>query len=609
MHVAATLKLMPYQEEGVSFLLERPVELDGQPHRLLADEMGLGKTVQACVALQRSRAKSALVVVPHPIKDTWAVQLVRWGACTEEQIFIVRTGADVIPASATHIIVNYDLANGKIKEQLMQRYFAVLIVDEAQRLKGIHSLRSHHILGKDGLTRRCFMKWFLSGTIMPNRPIELYTLLKTHAPQCISPHLGWEEYGKYFCNGYLEKFGGWNFKGAAHIDELRMRIKPFMLRREVKDVYPQLPPAISSDVFFDVGDMLETEQNTPTATLRLKVGEKKLPYVLDYIKDKLDEDEEEKILVFTFSRSVTEGLQEGLAQKYGAVKYYGGMSPTAKEEAKRRFLEDSNCRVFVAQIVSAGTGIDELQHVCSTIVFAELDWSAGDFDQAICRLRRIGQEKIVRVYKCVALNTLDEPMDGSRRNKKRVMDRLLKPQERTMTVEALLERQAVALERIAAALEGQAGLSQIVNDTKPEAKPEGKAQGKPADKKPADKKNADTAAAAASKSASKGAAVAAAQDSGAADPKKTASAAEASATSAGASPKADAPTTEDKLNALKDAARAALKRLGGATEARDAVRGVFQQFGAEKAVEVSEEHLEEATKLMEALGESDDLLG
>lgn len=602
MHVAATLSLMPYQEEGVNFLLERPVELEGQPHRLLADEMGLGKTVQACVALKRSRAKSALVVVPHPIKDTWAVQLERWGACTEEQIFIVRTGADVIPDSATHIIVNYDLVNGEIKKQLMKRYFAVLIVDEAQKLKGIHSLRSHHVLGQDGLVRRAFMKWFLSGTIMPNRPIELYTLLKTMAPQCIAPHLGWEDYGKYFCNGFTEKFGGWNFKGAAHIDELRDRIKPFMLRREVKDVYPELPPAIQSDVFMDVGDMLEDEGNTPTATLRMLVGQKKMPFVVDFIKDKLDDGDEEKILVFTFSRSVTEGLEQELA-KYGAVKYYGGMSPTAKEEAKRRFLKDSNCRVMVAQIISAGTGIDELQHVCSTIVFAELDWSAGDYDQAICRLRRIGQQKIVRVYKCIAVNTLDEPMDGSRRNKKKVMDRLLKPQEKQMAIEDLLKEQNAILTRIANALEGQAGVAQMVNETKPEPKPEGKPQGKPADKKPQGKP-AGTATAAASKPADKTAA-AGAGGSNADDPKGS------TATSAGASSEVAAPTTQDKVTAVQDSARAALKRLGSGNEARDAVRGVFQQFGAQKATEIAAEHLDDAVVLLEALGAEggDDLIG
>ena len=46
----------------------------------------------------------------------------------------------------------------------------------------------------------------------------------------------------------------------------------------------------------------------------------------------------------------------------------------------------------------AGAGIDGLQHVCSTVVFGELDWSPGVHEQCIGRVHRDGQTEPVMAY-------------------------------------------------------------------------------------------------------------------------------------------------------------------------------------------------------------------
>ena len=46
----------------------------------------------------------------------------------------------------------------------------------------------------------------------------------------------------------------------------------------------------------------------------------------------------------------------------------------------------------------AGAGIDGLQHVCSTVVFGELDWSPGVHEQCIGRAHRDGQTEPVMAY-------------------------------------------------------------------------------------------------------------------------------------------------------------------------------------------------------------------
>lgn len=455
--MAAALSLMPYQKEGVRFLLDRPAKLNKKPHRLLADEMGLGKTIQAIAALKLIESRSTLIICTASIKYNWARQMIKWGFCTEDDIYIIRTGFDTIPANASHIIVNYDLLIvANIQKQLMARRYDACICDEAQKLKTLDSKRSKKVLGGQGdcIIARAYWKWLLSGMIIPNRPIEFYPVLKTLAPECIKPHTDWVGYGKYFCNGFEEKYSGWNFKGASHIEELRERLKPFMLRRELKDVYTQLPPVISEVVYFEV-DLLAhpeceglecPEAELPLATLSRITAESKVPQVVEYLKDKLEFIN--KITVFAYHRKVIEDLQNALLEERPLV-IYGGVSGEQKQNIVDKFIEDPGHRILIGQITAAGEGIDGLQEVCSYVVFAELDWSAGAMAQAMHRLHRIGQNKNVFAFYLVANNTIENVKVAVLDRKRSVINRLLAGETEPMSIEAQLERIAVAIEALA----------------------------------------------------------------------------------------------------------------------------------------------------------------
>jgi hypothetical protein len=128
------------------------------------------------------------------------------------------------------------------------------------------------------------------------------------------------------------------------------------------------------------------------------------------------------------------------------------MSAAARETALNRFKNNPGCRELFAQINVMGEGVDDLQHVCNNILFAELDWSAGGIDQAIGRLRRIGQTRPVNVISLVAEGTLDEAINATYWNKKRVLNLLLNShttiEEETMSLEQETKRCADALEKL-----------------------------------------------------------------------------------------------------------------------------------------------------------------
>jgi len=92
-------------------------------------------------------------------------------------------------------------------------------------------------------------------------------------------------------------------------------------------------------------------------------------------------------------------LLEDLAE-YNPVMYTGSESPSQKERAKSDFITGKT-KLFIISLRS-GIGLDGLQHVCNTVVFAELDWSNAVMGQVVGRVDRDGQGNQVTAYYLVS---------------------------------------------------------------------------------------------------------------------------------------------------------------------------------------------------------------
>jgi SWI/SNF-related matrix-associated actin-dependent regulator 1 of chromatin subfamily A len=431
------MSLYPFQQEGVNFLLGK-LPKSGAPHRYLADEMGLGKTVQVCEAINQGGINTALIICPGTVglKEQWKRELGQWTTFWEDSVQILETRKDKLNASPI-IIVNYELLykSGVASMEIARRRFDLVVCDEVQRLTGIGSKITRRLLSTQGrrgpLISVGTRKFVLSGTPIPNRPIELFPIIRTLAPECIEPYTDYYAYGMRYCNGYENDYG-YCFDGASNIDELAERLKPFMLRREIKDVFEQLPEKIITKVHCPVPELHKEgdldSSNTPMPTLRKLLGEAKLPFVIRFLKDKI-ESGEPKIVVFAYTRTVVEGIADAdeLA-KYNPVYIYGGISAKDKRFALSYFTKDIRCKLLVIQITSAGTGVDGLQKVTSCMVGAEPEWSHGKFEQVIGRIHRIGQKNIVRIYQILAVNSLDGAIFSSYGQKKLVIDQFWRKQ-------------------------------------------------------------------------------------------------------------------------------------------------------------------------------------
>lgn len=417
--------LKPFQITGAKFLKERY-------HALLADEMGLGKTVTALAAVESLDLKNVLIVCPASVRSNWKQEIEECG----------------LSISNFEIISYNAAAAGKSPVDR-----DAIILDEAHFLKTPDSQRTQAIFGNGtGLARFAKYKWCLTGTPVLNRPRELYPILKTLHHNGIAPYTTWEKFTQRYCGAFFDGYSI-NTKGASHIEELRARLRGFMLRRTKAEVLKELPSRIVSHPAIE----LSNEELAPVLSLEEEIGNReaylspthedyaqlgdmtrllkvtgvaKIPAVSRFILDILET--ENKVVVFARHRDVISGLEESLKEK-NPVHYHGGMNDQQKKGAVDRFVGDNGCSVFIGQIQAAGTGINGLQKVCSNVVFAELDWVPGTMAQAIDRCHRIGQNaSVVNVYMPHVPGTLESAMLRVQIGKGEVIDALVGVRENVL---------------------------------------------------------------------------------------------------------------------------------------------------------------------------------
>jgi SNF2 family DNA or RNA helicase len=116
----------------------------------------------------------------------------------------------------------------------------------------------------------------------------------------------------------------------------------------------------------------------------------------------------EKFIVYANYHTSCESIYE-YCKKAGytpGIVYGGLLSSAAKNlAAVERFKTDSKCRVLVGHPQSCGVGIDGLQHVTRAALFLELP-SPALFQQAIGRIKRVGQHKNCVIKIAVAVGTV-----------------------------------------------------------------------------------------------------------------------------------------------------------------------------------------------------------
>lgn len=403
---------LPYQRAGINYAL-------GKDHCIIGDEPGLGKTIQAIGIANASDARKVLVVCPASIRLNWRREIHDWSTLHRVKTHPVLKGADGVSPFSNYTIVSYDLLRNKgIHAALRAQQWDLGVFDEGHYLKTSDAQRTRAIFGggevasqfyENGLAQNIKRMVAMTGTPLPNRPREAYTLARG---------MNWESIDYLSQDAFYYRFNpsvamstGHNVEEKGRLPELNARLRcNLMVRRLKKDVLPQLPDkryemtyiepngairevlAREALIDFDPRDLFNSDftlDGTPISTLRREMGEAMVPRVIEYIRYLMDVVELPKIIVYTHHRSVLAPLMEELA-RYRPVAHQGSMTSNAKEYSKDTFITNSACRIFIGQLDTM-EGVDGLQHVCGDVVFAEPAWTPGRNEQCVDRAHRIGQ--------------------------------------------------------------------------------------------------------------------------------------------------------------------------------------------------------------------------
>jgi len=88
------------------------------------------------------------------------------------------------------------------------------------------------------------------------------------------------------------------------------------------------------------------------------------------------------------------------------ISIYGGVDSYERSVRVKKFMEDDNCKVFVANTIAGGSGLTLTK--ASKMVFVDFPFSPADLAQAEARIYRIGQQRPISIYYAIANDSIDE---------------------------------------------------------------------------------------------------------------------------------------------------------------------------------------------------------
>uniref|UniRef100_A0A0A9YRD7 Chromodomain-helicase-DNA-binding protein 6 n=1 Tax=Lygus hesperus TaxID=30085 RepID=A0A0A9YRD7_LYGHE len=456
--------LRAYQLEGLNWLL---FSWYNGRNCILADEMGLGKTIQSLTFIHAVHEYGIrgpfLVIAPLSTIPNWQREFEAW---TDLNVIVYHGSA-----ASRNMLQEYEMYFRNEKGNVMKDLpkFNVLIttfeiiitdfqdlkdfswricvIDEAHRLKnrncklleGLRSLTLEH-------------RVLLSGTPLQNNVNELFSLLNFLEPQQFASS-----------DAFLNEFGA--LKSEQEVQKLQIILKPMMLRRLKEDVEKSLAPKEETVVEVELTNIQKkyyrgileknfsflskgtTSANVPNLMNTMMELRKCCihPYLLNGAEDQIQHDYRQqhgedtdsyykalisssgkmvlidkllpklkssghRVLIFSQMVRCLDILEDYLMfRKYPFERIDGRIRGNLRQAAIDRFCKpDSDRFVFLLCTKAGGLGINLT--AADTVIIYDSDWNPQNDLQAQARCHRIGQQKMVKVYRLLCRNTYEREM-------------------------------------------------------------------------------------------------------------------------------------------------------------------------------------------------------
>jgi len=353
--------------------------------------------------------------------DVLATLIVRNGFSNGDGVSVEFSGGTV-EGTVVRCIKKQRVVKSVWSDVLKGGGFGIVVVDESHYYKNWKTKRTKKLAEIAAHIRH---RIELTGTVIKSRPAELYSQLKLIAPEIAG---GFVDFATQYCGGYRDRFG-FHADGATNLDELHQRIKPVYLRRLKKNVLPELPPKLYSDIQVEMPPALanrykraaadfikylkeecgdetadaakRAEHLTRITALKQLTLKPKIEAAVDFIRSANEQGE--KVVAFSGYNEVIDAITAEFGK--ACVRITGADSASDRDAAVQAFQNNPAIMVFAGNITAAGVGLTLTES--SKVLFTDEPWTPGDKQQAEDRTHRIGQDDCVNIYTLLAVGTID----------------------------------------------------------------------------------------------------------------------------------------------------------------------------------------------------------
>ena len=435
-------ELRPYQQTGVRWLSFAASLGVGT---CLADDMGLGKTLQVIAfLLARRKAKlssgPSLLVAPASLLGNWSAELQRFAPTLRTRIEHPSVQAEEAEVPDL-VLTTYGMLSRK--PALFAPGWDVAILDEAQAIKNPGARQTRAVKALKARVRIA-----LTGTPVENRPLDLWSIFDFLNPGLLGSA---QAFGKFVKQ--LEQRG---------YGPLRELTRPYLLRRlkTDKNVIRDLPDKTELTAFCGlsqkqvalyqktIAELIKSLEGTGGMKRRglVLASLTRLKQICNHPSQWLRDGDyapeasgkfarlaalceeiaarQEKVLVFTQFRELTDPLATFLAQVFGVpgLVLHGDTKVRDRPALVHRF-QTGDAPFFVLSIKAGGVGLNLT--AASHVIHFDRWWNPAVEQQATDRAYRIGQKRNVLVHKFVCRGTVEEKIDALLAGKQKLAGELV----------------------------------------------------------------------------------------------------------------------------------------------------------------------------------------
>ena len=368
----------------------------------------------------------------------WQAEIKKFAPSLHSQVISgSRSEREQLFADSNEIVITSYASMRQDIDRHEQAGYQYLVLDEAQMVKN-SSTKTASALRNLSIPHR----FALSGTPIENNLEELWSLFQTVMP------------------GFFPSIGRFR---QMPVPEIAKMIQPFVLRRDKDTVLQELPERIESNVLSSLTEeqktvylaylkrMRQEVDQMDSATFRkqrvsILAGLTRLRQIcddprlfmegyeggsgkLDQVKDLIRAAKENgrRVLLFSQFTSMLSIIEQEFAEE-GISSFY--LRGSTKVPDRLKMVDAFNAGekdVFLISLKAGGTGLNLTG--ADTVILYDLWWNPAVEEQAAGRAHRIGQKKVVEVWRMIAEGTIEERMNQLQQEKRELFQKVIQGNE------------------------------------------------------------------------------------------------------------------------------------------------------------------------------------